>query len=187
MKKIDKWVDVRKKQVREVEDMDITIQKIDDLNSYVTLKEIKKLTEPHYIYVNGEKIKKLDKHYTILEYTPLDKFYNVRMHINDKTEILEYYFDIINENDVRDGVPFYNDLYLDVVYYQPASTKNGTFIQLDDQNELKDALEEGIIDKEQYDFAYRIANELMNELKEENNVFVNRGLQDYLKYRKNNW
>ena len=29
MKKLNKWVDVRKKQVREVTDMDITIKKLD--------------------------------------------------------------------------------------------------------------------------------------------------------------
>lgn len=187
MKSLNKWVDVRKKQVKEVEDMDVTIQRVDDLNAYVTLKEVKKLTEPHYIYVNGEKIKKLDEHYTILEYTPLNKFYNVRVHINNKLEILEYYFDIIKENEIRDGIPFYNDLYLDVVYYQPASTKDGTFILLDDQNELKDALEKGTIDKEEYDFAYQVTDELMNELKQKENIFVNRGLKDYFKYRKNNW
>ena len=37
MKKLNKWVDVRKKQVREVTDMDITIKKLQDKNTYITL------------------------------------------------------------------------------------------------------------------------------------------------------
>ena len=101
MKELNKWVDIRKKQTREVTDMDVIIVKDESLNSYITLKEVKELTEPHIIPVNGEWITKLDKGYTILEYSPIDELYNVRAHINDKKEILEYYFDIILQREIR--------------------------------------------------------------------------------------
>ena len=189
MKELDKWIDVRKKQVREVTDMDITIVKDEKLNSYITLKEIKKVSTPHMIPVNGNWITKLDTNFTILEYTPLNKLYNVRVHINDKLEILEYYFDITLENKIQiiDGqpVPFYNDLYLDVAFYQEAATKSSSFILLDDRDELKEALEMGKIDEEEYNLAYNEANKLMEELKQGKNIFVNRKLKDYFKYRKN--
>ena len=184
MKKLNKWVDVRKKQVREVTDMDITIKKLEEKNTYITLKEVKALEQPYSVYINGERVKKLDKDFTIIEYTPLDKKYNVRIHVNDKKEILEYYFDIIAENKIKDGIPFYNDLYLDVVYFQPAATKEGTYIQLVDCNELEEALKENIIDKEQFDMAYIEAEKLMKELKEKKNWYVNRGLEDYWKIKK---
>ena len=184
MKKLNKWVDVRKKQVREVTDMDITIKKLEEKNTYITLKEVKAVEQPYSIYINGERVKKLDKDFTIIEYTPLDKKYNVRIHVNDKKEILEYYFDIIAENKIKDGIPFYNDLYLDVVYFQPAATKEGTYIQLVDCNELEEALKENIIDKEQFDMAYIEAEKLMKELKEKKNWYVNRGLEDYWKIKK---
>ncbi len=61
---------------------------------------------------------------------------------------------------IKDGIPFYNDLYLDVVYFQPAATKEGTYIQLVDCNELEEAL------------------------KEKKNWYVNRGLEDYWKIKK---
>ena len=179
MKELDKWVDVRKKQVREVTKMNVIIEKIDELNSYLTIKEVFELEKPHYVYINGELVKKLDKNYTIIEYTPLDEFYNVRIHLNDKLEILEYYFDITYGNEIRDGIPFYNDLYLDVAFYQPAATKSETYIHLDDRNDLKRALKEEVIDQEQYDFAYDITHKLMKELKNKTNRFVNRGLDDY--------
>ncbi len=83
-----------------------------------------------------------------------------------KKEILEYYFDIIAENKIKDGIPYYNDLYLDVVYFQPAATKEGTYIQLADCNELEQALKDNIIDQEQFDMAYREAENLMKEIKE---------------------
>lgn len=184
MKKLNKWVDVRKKQVREVIDMDITIKKLEEKNTYITLKEVKAVEQPYSVYINGERVKKLDKDFTIIEYTPLDKKYNVRIHVNDKKEILEYYFDIIAENKIKDGIPFYNDLYLDVVYFQPAATKEGTYIQLVDCNELEEALKENIIDKEQFDMAYIEAEKLMKELKEKENWYVNRGLEDYWKIKK---
>lgn len=184
MKKLNKWVDVRKKQVREVTDMDITIKKLEEKNTYITLKEVKAVEQPYSVYINGERVKKLDKDFTIIECTPLDKKYNVRIHVNDKKEILEYYFDIIAENKIKDGIPFYNDLYLDVVYFQPAATKEGTYIQLVDCNELEEALKENIIDKEQFDMAYIEAEKLMKELKEKKNWYVNRGLEDYWKIKK---
>lgn len=184
MKELNKWVDVRKKQVREVTDMDITIKKLQDKNTYITLKEVKAVEQPYNVYINGERVKKLDKGFTIIEYTPLDKKYNVRIHLNEKKEILEYYFDIIAENKIKDGIPFYNDLYLDVVYFQPAATKEGTYIQLVDCNELEEALKENIIDKEQFDMAYIEAEKLMKELKEKKNWYVNRGLEDYWKIKK---
>ena len=184
MKKLNKWVDVRKKQVREVTDMDITIKKLEEKNTYITLKEVKAVEQPYSVYINGERVKKLDKDFTIIEYTPLDKKYNVRIHVNDKKEILEYYFDIIAENKIKDGIPFYNDLYLDAVYFQPAATKEGTYIQLVDCNELEEALKENIIDKEQFDMAYIEAEKLMKELKEKKNWYVNRGLEDYWKIKK---
>ena len=184
MKKLNKWVDVRKKQVREVTDMDITIKKLEEKNTYITLKEVKAVEQPYSVYINGERVKKLDKDFTIIEYTPLDKKYNVRIHVNDKKEILEYYFDIIAENKIKDGIPFYNDLYLDVVYFQPAATKEGTYIQLVDCNELEEALKENIIDKEQFDMAYIEAEKLMKELKEKKNWYVDRGLEDYWKIKK---
>ena len=188
MKKLDKWVSVTEKQVREVTDMAITIEKNDELNSYVTLKEIINLKEPHSIPVNGKWIRKLDKGFTILEYSPLDKLYNVRVHINDKHEILEYYFDVILDHEIRniDGkdIPYYNDLYLDVILYTSKATNSSSFILLDDRDELKEALKQGKIDQEEYELAYYVANGLMKELREGRNKFVNRKLIDYYRYRK---
>lgn len=57
MKKLNKWVDVRKKQVREVIDMDITIKKLEEKNTYITLKEVKAVEQPYSVYINGERVK----------------------------------------------------------------------------------------------------------------------------------
>ena len=87
---------------------------------------------------------------------------------------MEYYFDIILQREIRkeDGldIPFYNDLYLDVIVYEKAATKSEPFILLDDRDELKAALKEEKIDQEEYDLAYKVANALMKEIKEGKNT-----------------
>ncbi len=179
MKELNRWVDVRKKQVKEVTNLNVSIKKLEDLNAYLTIKEVKDLEQPYFIYINGELVKKMDKNYKIIEYTPLDESYNVRAHVNDKNEILEYYFDITyGKNKIIDGIPYYNDLFLDVVYYQEVATKSSTYIHLSDRNDLEEALEKGIIDKEQYDYAYQITDKLLKELKSGQNRFVKRGIKD---------
>lgn len=95
---MNRKVDVRKKYTREAKELDITIVKLDELDAYVTLKEFREVTEPYYMYINGELVKKIDKNFTLLEYTPLNENYNVRAHIDDKLNILEYYFDITDGN-----------------------------------------------------------------------------------------
>lgn len=178
-------VDVRKKYTREAKNMEVSIIKSEDLNAYITLKEIKEVTEPYSMYINGELVKKIDNNYTLLEYTPLNENYNVRVYIDNQLNILEYYFDITDGNEIENGIPYYDDLYLDVVFYQECATKSSTYINLEDRNDLSDALKRGDIDQEKYDFAFKIADKLMKELKNGTNKFVNRGLKDYLEYRKN--
>ncbi len=178
-------VDVRKKYTREAKEMEITIVKLENLDAYLTLKEIKEVTSPYSMYINGELVKKIDKNYTLLEYTPLNENYNVRAHIDDQLNILEYYFDITDGNMIEEGIPYYDDLYLDVVFYQECATKSSTYINLEDRNDLSNALKNGEIDQKKYDFAFEIADKLMKELKNKTNRFVNRGIEDYLKYRKN--
>lgn len=184
MIELDKWVNAVKKQVREVTDMKVTTTYNEELNAYVTIKDVKDLTKPHLIPINGVWKRKLDKNFIIIEYTPIDENYNVRVHFDDKGEIIEYYFDVTLKNEIRkeDGkdVPYYIDLYLDVIYY---IMENSTYIHLDDRDELADALKKGKIDEEMYDLAYDVANKLMSEIKEHRNKFVNRRNQDYIEYK----
>lgn len=185
MDKLNKWVDVRKKQIREAVETNITIKKLEDLNCYFTVKEINKIDENNELIRNNPICRKIDKNYKMLEYTPMDEKYNVRVFVNDRNEIFEYYIDITNGMELRNGVPYYNDLYLDVIYYnnkqimkEISDTKEE--LRLVDREELEDALNQKLITKQQYDEAYNIANKIMGEIKSGTNVFINRGLTDYL-------
>lgn len=185
MSNLNKWVDVRKKHIREAIDTNITVKKLNDLNCYFTVKEINGIDENHEIIRNNPFYKKIDKNFKMLEYTPIDKNYNVRVYVNDKNEIFEYYLDVTDGMELRDGVPYYNDLFLDVIYYNDKKIMKKISgvqeeLRIIDQDELEDALEQNIITKEQYNEAYNIANQLVSEIKEGTNVFINRGLTDYI-------
>lgn len=187
MSNLDKWVDVRKKQIREATDTNITIKKLDDLNCYFTVKEINEIDENNELVDKHPSCRKIDKNFKMLEYTPIDKDYNVRVYVNDKNEIFEYYLDVTDGMELRKGVPYYNDLFLDVIYYNKSEKMTNfkmehtdTNLYISDKDELEEALNENVITRTQYDKAYNVANKLMNEIKNGTNIFINRGLTDYL-------
>ena len=185
MSNLNKWVDVRKKQIREATDTNITIKKLEDLNCYFTVKEINEIDENHEIIRNQTLGRKIDKNFKMLEYTPIDKDYNVRAFVNDKNEIFEYYLDVTDGMELRDGVPYYNDLFLDIIYYNDKDIMKKVYdgdkeLRIIDQQELQEALDENVITTEQYHKAYNVANQLMSEIQNGTNIFINRGLTDYL-------
>lgn len=188
MNKLNNWVDVRKKQIGEATDSKITIKKLEDINCYFTVKEINAIDENFHVIVKYPELKKLDKNFKVLEYTPLDKKYNVRAYVNDKDEIFEYYIDVIDGMEIRDGVPYYNDLFLDIIYYKNKEIMKKSLqkeeIQIIDQEDLQEALDMNIITKEQYKKAHNVANQVVYEIKTGINVFVNRGISDYMQLKK---
>lgn len=57
-----------------------------------------------------------------------------------------------------DGIPYFDDLYLDLIVFP-----NGE-IKVDDMDELEEALRQGDITQEQFDLAVRTADGLKNSL-----------------------
>lgn len=175
---------VNKIYMREVEDYVWTLEENAELNCYIALKQIKKIRKPIYRFCNGERFCVLDEGYTILEYTPLDKNYNVRTFINSDGQVMSYYFDIIKGSGIENDIPYYDDLFLDIIYECKPITKSCNFITLVDEHELSRALRDNVITQEEYEFAYENAMQLMQELKQEINEFVNRADSDFLRLKK---
>ncbi|MBR3153134.1 MAG: DUF402 domain-containing protein [Clostridia bacterium] len=79
--------------------------------------------------------------------------------LNEKNKILYWYFDVAKNTLFTDqGVPYIEDLYLDVII-EPDGKKI-----LVDEDELQEALLNNDITKEEFDFAYRVANGLMDQI-----------------------
>lgn len=76
---------------------------------------------------------------------------------DDKGEIVEWYIDICKNQGVTDqGVPWFDDLYLDIVVLQ-----NGEVFLLD-EDELDEALSRGHITVKDYDMATESAREVLH-------------------------
>lgn len=189
MNKLNNWIDVRKKQMGEAIDTNITIKKLEDINCYFTVKEINAIDENFPVIVKYPELKKIDKNFKMLEYTPIDEKYNVRVFVNDKNEIFEYYIDITDGMELRRGIPHYNDLYLDIIYYNNIElmekiSKTKKQLRLIDGEELEDALKQSIITEQQYEQAYETANKIISEIENGTNIFINRGISDYMELKK---
>lgn len=124
----------------------------------------------------------LDNNYKWLEFYNYDSRVKLTAIYDEDNEIIEWYFDIAREIGKENGVPYEDDLYLDVVV-----TPSGDVILLD-EDELKEAFDKKEMTKQEYDEAYKIAYKLMERLKnnkdklqEYTDGYLNQFLKEYKK------
>ena len=119
----------------------------------------------------------MDNGYFIVEVIPKNENYAMRVFTNEKKEILQYYFDIILGSgiDEETKLPFYDDIYIDVIMTSGE-------IEISDQDELDEALSNGTITKETYDFVETTAKNLIGELENNTNRFFGMDLGGYLRW-----
>ena len=134
-------------------------------NYFFCIKNIKKIEKPFYLK-NGVCL--IDNNYYIIEMLFKDKNYTIRIFLNEKKEEIMYYYDIVNEVGIDKNVriPYYDDLYLDVV------VQNDNIIILDEE-ELENALKNKNINIEQYKLAKTTANKLLLEIRKKENIIDN--------------
>ena len=85
---------------------------------------------------------------------------------DDKDNLIEWYFDIAKEVGVENGIPYEDDLYLDLII-----KPNGTLIILD-EDELKEAFNNGIITKKDIDLVYNTLSKLQSKYADNINYLV---------------
>lgn len=139
---------------------------------YITIKKYIDMTKP--IVLDGYTY--IDKGYYMVEFTPTNDFYNIRFYVSNKLEVVDFYVDITLENGMYQNVPYYVDLYLDIIKY-PKEHK----VAFADENELLDALKQGDISKRDYKFAYKVGNRILEEIKYGKNKFLNMNIVDIVK------
>ncbi len=132
--------------------------KTDLFIGYVGVMDIGEVAEPQIWKFNGEDIVVCDKGLKWLSILPQNDFYCITAMMNQNNEILLWYIDMIaNQGVDEDGIPYFDDLYLDLVVYP-----DGTVIE-DDMDELEDALSDGDITLKQYNLAIATSNRLKEE------------------------
>ncbi len=160
--------------MREAVDYDIVTIKEDDL--FVTIKKYKKMNGTFTLsFDEGISIDYINEGYYVVELTPLKENYNIRYYLDKNKKIIDYYIDITLYNGEENKMPYYIDLYLDIIHY-PKTDK----IAFVDEEELKEALDNKIVSKKDYELAYRIGNKLIKEIKENKNKYMNINILEYV-------
>ena len=159
--------------MREAVDYDIVTIKEDDL--FITIKKYKKMNGSFSLVDEDDMVVDyINKDYYVVELTPLNENYNIRYYFDDNKKFVDYYIDITLYNGVENKMPYYIDLYLDIIHYPKANK-----VCFVDEDELKAALDNKIVSKKDYELAYRVGNRLIKETEENKNIYLN---MDVLKY-----
>ena len=137
-----------------------------DFTGYIGLLEIEEVSEPQVWKYREQPLIVCDNHYRWLTILPQEEFYCITAMMNEEEQIQVCYIDMIEEQGYdEDGVPWFNDLYLDLVVYP-----DGVVME-DDRDELVEALAEGDISQEQHALAVDTCEKLKAGLLKDKNEF----------------
>lgn len=129
---------------------------------YITLLNIKEVSEPLIVKNGGKEVCIVNNGFSWLQHFPIGKNYSVTTMFDTQGKIVQWYIDICYEIGCENNIPWMDDLYLDIVVFP-----TGEIILLDEE-ELDEALANGVIKKSMYDMAWKEANELMDLIQQDN-------------------
>lgn len=131
-----------------------------DFSGNISLLTAEEVKEKLIVTKHNKELVILDNGYKWLEiYPENNKNIAVSVAIDNKDNILEWYIDIAKESALtEEGIPYINDLYLDVILYPSGE------IEMLDQDELQEALDNNDITKEDFDLAYKVSNEIIKQI-----------------------
>lgn len=138
----------------------------------IAVKKLIKLKEP-FVISSGKTL--MDDGYYIIEVVPHDENYGMRVYLDDKKNILQFYFDISLGNGVDEEtkIPYYDDLFTDVTITEGK-------VAVLDEDELLDALNSGRISKDDFDLANRATEKLLAEIEAGTNEYMKMDFESLL-------
>ena len=139
----------------------------DFFKGYVGILEIEKVTEKQIWRFNGEDIIVCDNGLKWISILPQNDFYCITVMMKADDDILLWYIDMIADQGIdTDSIPYFDDLYLDLVVYPSGMVK------VDDMDELEEALMREEITEEQFNLAVNTSNKLINGLLSDIDSFI---------------
>lgn len=140
-----------------------------EFKGHITLISIHQVKEPLKRSIEGQEICLVDEGYYWMQHFPSESHYCVTTMLNEKKEIIQWYFDIAKSVGVSEqGIPYWDDLYLDIVVLP-----NGNFY-IKDEDELKEAVDKKLIEEDEFCLAKKIMNDLIKEIElKENTIMKN--------------
>lgn len=137
------------------------VQRIDtpEYHGYVTLLHIDEIREPLYVLFEGQKVLIADRGYDWLQHFPDGAHYALLTAFDAQGELVQWYIDVVGCMGLDErGIPWYEDLYLDIVI-----SPEGKALLLD-VGELDEALRSDEVTGTTYNFVWREASTLLNAL-----------------------
>ena len=123
----------------------------EDIKGYAALIKIDEVNHPLIV----GKTCLYDDDYSEINFLPDGEHWQLSALYDNNGDIIEWYFDITRVNSVDEkGNPYCDDLYLDA-----ALMPDGQILILD-EDEIKDALDNGLITRKEFDMAYDVLNEI---------------------------
>ncbi|TLS50292.1 DUF402 domain-containing protein [Paenibacillus antri] len=142
---------------------------------YLLLDEVR---DQLWVTYGSKRLCIVDNGYVWLQHFPKNGKYVLTSTFDDQGELVQGYFDIVKNVGVTvEGIPYCDDLFLDVV-----ALPSGETYTLD-EDELIEALKQDRISQEDFDFAYLAATELTKEIEENRNYLLN-ATKTYYKFIK---
>ncbi|AWZ49205.1 DUF402 domain-containing protein [Clostridiaceae bacterium 14S0207] len=140
----------------------------DGFKGYVGISYFTKVSAPKFITTLNERYLILDTDYIWMQYFGEKDEYATTVMYDKNGEIVQWYVDICEGNflDSR-GIPYFRDMYLDIVLLPSGK------IAILDEDELKDALDQGEISKEQFNKAYNVMYKVKEEIQKGINPTIN--------------
>lgn len=136
-----------------------------NFKGYVSIIHIHRVKQPLVIEVSGKDLQLADNGFIWIQHFPENSNYALTTMINEKQEVVQWYFDICGGNKINSsGMPYYDDLYLDVVLVPTGE------ILLLDEDELEQALKDKDITKEQYELAHLEAKKLIQDIQKNKEI-----------------
>ncbi len=131
----------------------------ENFSGYVSKIDILNVSVPQIWKFNGKDIIVCQNGYKWISILPKEEYYCITAMLNEENHILLWYIDMIaNQGVDADFVPYFDDLYLDLVVYP-----NGDIIE-DDRDELEQAFSSGDITLQQFELANFTSEKLKNSL-----------------------
>ncbi|WP_127582005.1 DUF402 domain-containing protein [Paenibacillus koleovorans] len=131
-----------------------------DFRGHLTLLTLKQVKEDLSVQYNAHVVRIVENGSEWMMHFPDEGLYAVVTTFNPQGEVVQWYFDIIKEKGLtEEGIPYIEDLYLDLVLLP-----NGEVFVLD-EDELKEAWESGTITQADFDTAHATAAQLIERIR----------------------
>ncbi|MGM0804170.1 MAG: DUF402 domain-containing protein [Bacillota bacterium] len=130
-------------------------------NGNVTAIHLKQVSEPLIVNYKDHEVCIADSGYTWMQHFPKGEKYTITTVLDGNGKVVQFYIDMCIDHGVdENGIPWFDDLYLDIVILPDKE------LFLLDDNELMDAFNKGIIDEHQMKLAHETAQKIIAMHKE---------------------